>query len=406
MRKAIIIITSGQPSANPRAVKEAILLSENNYQVTFIYCPISPWADEYDKKLILDYPKINWISVGYHSTQNKIGYKFARVRRKFWEVLNLAYKNNASVCLKSSVLFSQELLSESLKHKADLYIAHNIGAIRATIDAAFKHKAKVGFDAEDFHRGEFLTESKEMKRTALIEKKYFPLLNYCTVASPLIGNAFKKIFPEIYFQTINNVFPIKFLKNNAEKNISSTLNLFWFSQFIGPNRGIEDFIDALNKSANKNFKLNLMGNISDTYKSEIINLINDKTNINFIEPGPPSETFHYAQKFDIGIASETSINANRDYCLTNKIFTYLLSGNVILFSKTKGQEKFLNENKGIGFLYNSGNVNEINEILKMLYLDRELLNEVKQKSLALAKSNMNWEMESKRFLSIIENTLK
>jgi len=49
--KKIVIVSSGQPSANPRIVKEAVAFSETGYQVKVIYCSLSPWADEFDKKL-------------------------------------------------------------------------------------------------------------------------------------------------------------------------------------------------------------------------------------------------------------------------------------------------------------------------------------------------------------------
>ena len=57
------------------------------------------------------------------------------------------------------------------------------------------------------------------------------------------------------------------------------------------------------------------------------------------------------------------------------------------------------------FLYQSGNVNEIVNILKKLYADKVLLNSMKLKSLELAKSTMNWEVESKKFLAIVKSTV-
>ena len=402
MKYKVTIVSSGQPSANPRAVKEAITLAENNYNVTFIYCPLSPWADEYDKILFEENKSIKWVCAGYHQQNQKWNYYFARVRKKIWEKLSIILKNKLNANSKATILFFQELKAKALRSKADLYIAHNLGAIGPVSIAAQKYNAKCGFDAEDFHRGESRIVNKN---TSDIENKYFPLMDYITSASPLIGETYKLLFPKINFQTINNTFSLKFLQEKLDCNKNEELNLFWFSQFIGPNRGIEDFIFAINICTDIKIKLNLMGNISVTFEKEITDLINNKESINFIKPGAPSETFFNAQKYDIGIASETGFSTNNDIALSNKLFTYLLSGNVILFSNTKAQEKFHKENEGISFLYQSGDINEIVNILKKLYADKVLLNSMKLKSLELAKSTMNWEFESKKFLSLVKNTL-
>ena len=400
--KKIVIVSSGQPSANPRAVKEAITLAEHNYFVTFIYCPLSPWADEYDKILFEENKSIKWICAGYHQHKQKWKYNFARVRKKMWEKFSLIFVAKFDANSKASILFFQELKLEALKNKADLYIAHNLGAIGAASIAAKKYNAKCGFDAEDFHRG----ESRIVNiNTQSVENKYFSLMDYISVASPLIGDAYKLLFSKIDFQSINNSFPIRFLKQNIEENKTEELNLFWFSQFIGQNRGIEDFIMAINKCEELNINLHLMGNINENYKTQICNRISKKNKIKFINPSSPSDTFYNAQKFDIGIASETGFSENNKIALSNKLFTYLLSGNVILFSNTKAQEKFHKENEGISFLYEIGNVNEIVNILKKLYADKVLLNSMKLKSLELAKSTMNWEVESKKFLAIVKSTV-
>ena len=53
MSKQIVLITTGQPSSNPRIVKEAISLSEIGYEVTVIYNFWVSWALNYDKKIFI-----------------------------------------------------------------------------------------------------------------------------------------------------------------------------------------------------------------------------------------------------------------------------------------------------------------------------------------------------------------
>ena len=83
----VTIITSAQPSANPRVVKEAKVLLDAGYHVSVIWCPISPWADLFDQKLFKQYPQIKWIKAGYHSQKQPLGYWYARVRQKSWQII-------------------------------------------------------------------------------------------------------------------------------------------------------------------------------------------------------------------------------------------------------------------------------------------------------------------------------
>lgn len=396
----IVIITSGQPSANPRAVKEATLLFQKGYRVTFIYCPISPWADEFDKNLFKEFTGIRWISVGYHPEKNKIGFLYARVRKKYFSFVAPLLCNRFDANIKATVLFAQELANEAQKHKANLYIGHNLGAIAATYKAANKHEARAAFDAEDFHRGEIKAPLNAI--IISIENTYFPLMNYCTVASPLIGQAYQQLFPSQIFTVINNVFSVKYLKKSSAHKESNSLSLFWFSQFIGVNRGIETVLQAINECNELDIKLHLLGNVQTGYKNQLLSILYDKEKLVFIEPLPLSDIFNTAAKYDVGLATEVPDTANRNFCLTNKIFTYLLAGNALVLSNTQAQSNFVEKYEGVGLLYQSGNSKALAELLKNLYHNKALLNNMKANAANLAKTTLNWETEGELFVNVVK----
>ncbi|HMJ47824.1 MAG TPA: hypothetical protein VK498_10860, partial [Ferruginibacter sp.] len=172
MNKRIVLISSGQPSANPRLVKEAVSLSEAGYKIKVLYCPLSLWADPFDNILFRSYPKIEWIKVGYHPVNQKWGYRFARARQKSYQLLYKYIGNRFDAAIRSMVLFSQELVREAKKHKADLYLGHNLGALPAVVKAAQSHSALATFDFEDYHRGEDVKDSLHWKKTEQIEGMY------------------------------------------------------------------------------------------------------------------------------------------------------------------------------------------------------------------------------------------
>ena len=48
----IVLISPGQPSLNPRLVKEADTLAANGYDVTVLYSYWNDWGAKFDKTLL------------------------------------------------------------------------------------------------------------------------------------------------------------------------------------------------------------------------------------------------------------------------------------------------------------------------------------------------------------------
>src|SRR4051812_25642479 len=107
--KKIVIVTSGQPSANPRLVKEATALAHAGYFVRVVYCPLSPWADRFDDQLFQKHPEINWVKAGYHFLQEGARYKLVRLRTKLFNFLFRFVPFVSNAAENSAGLFGNEL---------------------------------------------------------------------------------------------------------------------------------------------------------------------------------------------------------------------------------------------------------------------------------------------------------
>ena len=410
MSKKIILITSGQPSANPRLVKEAITLTSVGYKVKVIYCPLSPWADAHDEKLFQENPFIEWIKVGYHPVKEKWRYLYARIRQKIYKKTYTIFGNKFDIGIKSMVLFSQEMESESKRHPADLYMGHNLGALPAVVKAAKKNKVSCSFDFEDFHRGEDVEDSAHWVQTKKIEDQYIPYLTFTTAASPLIGKEYQKFYPTLPITVINNCFPLLYKEKPSTLIPKKPLELFWFSQTIGKGRGLEDIISALKNFNSSEVKLTLMGNCTDNtkkYLNEIGKVDNiQKVLIEFCPPVNHSEVFKIASKYDIGLSLEPGRDDNNKIALSNKVFTYLLVGNAIIFSKTPAQEMFFQENFEIGSLYNCGNIEELVSIIKSYLSFPEKLQLQKENAFLKGLKKYNWDLESEKLIALLGNKIK
>jgi len=399
MSKAkVLLISTGQPSLNPRLVKEADTLAANGYEVTVLYSFWNDWGTKFDKLLL---PTKNWkaICIGGDPEHKPLLYFISKVIHKAARTINKKTNGRwlAELAIARTAYF---MIRDAKKYKADIYIGHNLGALPATITAAQANQKPCGFDAEDFHRNEVsdkIDDTEVLIRTH-IENKYFPALNYLTASSPLIASAYSRLFPKLNPEVVLNVFPTD--KRVLKPEISNgPVKLFWFSQTIGHGRGLEEVIKALEQFDDGEFELHLLGQPDPAFN------INQKTRIHFYEPIPSDEVINFASQFDIGLAVETGTPLNRDICLTNKIFTYIQAGLCIIASDTSAQVKLMSEYPVIGKIYQKNNPQSLADVLTYYQQHKDELFKARLTAIDVAKDKLNWETESKNFLTLVEQTL-
>ena len=401
--KKIVLISSGQPSLNPRLVKEADALTGAGYDVTVLYAYWNDWGTEHDEQLFAGKA---WkaIRLGGDPVQKRFKWFLSRLFHRISRAVVQKtgdYKSFADCAISRSSYF---LKKGAKKHKADLYIAHNLGALPAAAHAAARNKKAYGFDAEDFHRREIDDDpdSFHYKICSYLEDKYLPGANYITASSPMIADQYAALYKRPVTSVLN-VFP-KAAGITIVKNEKKPLKLFWFSQTIGPGRGLELVVQAIGQSGVK-CELHLLGKPVDGYKQSLSQLAQDagiaNYNLYFYEPVKASQIFSIASQFDIGLASETGSCLNRDISLTNKIFTYIQCGLAVAASNTRAQSSLLEQYPQTGGVYK--NAADLSAMLNKYHKNRELLHQTKTAAWQTGQTELNWEMESKKFLKVIEN---
>ncbi|WP_205529772.1 glycosyltransferase family protein [Pedobacter chitinilyticus] len=376
--------------------KEYLLLKNQGYDVNVIYAVRDKWAN------ITPLNKDFILVAGKHGSLTHL---FSRVFHKFIRHF-LAYEFSYH---RSSWL----MLLKASRIKADLYIGHDLTSLPIVVRAAKRHKAKCGFDAEDFHRNEVSDDinSSFYKASKTIENKYLPQIDYLTCASPLIADAYQKLYPQLRAQTINNVFSKSYIIENESLRLpNEKLKLFWFSQTVGEGRGLETVIEAMGLLQPLNIELTILGAANKEIQ-KIFNTLACTNNLSlsqiiYLDTVSPNQIFEIAALHHIGLALEISKPYNRDICLTNKIFTYINAGLAIIASETKAQKKLLQENKNIGLLFQIGNVVELANQLKIYYEHPYLLDQHRRAAKKLAKDKFNWEKESQTLLSLIKTTME
>jgi glycosyltransferase involved in cell wall biosynthesis len=405
--KHIVLLTPGQPSSNPRLTKEAIALAAEGYRVTVLYSFWVMWAIEQDRLIIASNPSVQWVEIGGNPANRKMRYFFSRAIHKCYRSLSALFPSFLPFAVRAEIRTYSAMLYAAVAAKADLYIGHNLGGLAVAGRAADLKKTLYAFDAEDFHRGQTDPATAIYERTKFIEDRYVSGAAYVTAASPLIAKAYNELY-HIEPLVINNVFSKKHLAT-AINEVKNSLELFWFSQTIGKERGLEDIILAMKQLPANACRFTLLGYCTNEMK-RYLQVLGKRTDglgvsLQFLDPVHPNQVFEIARQFDIGFAVEPGRDKNNQIALSNKLFTYLMCGNAVIFSSTPAQQLFYDTNPGIGAIYPCSDHVELAAVLKKYFDEPALLTSQKAMSLQLAREKYNWETESEHLLRLIKDIL-
>ena len=302
-----------------------------------------------------------------------------------------------------------ELARAAGREPADLFIAHNLAALPAAAAAARRHGARLGFDAEDFHRGQYAQpEGLDYALTCWAEERYVPACDYVTAASEGIAAAYADALGIPLPSTIDNVFPLSdreaVVPELEGEKAEGTRTLYWFSQTIGPGRGLEDALAAL-PLLDADVHLALRGRWADGYEAAFLGraeALGVRDRVRWLAPVPPGQLVARTARHDVGLALEQPQTRNREVCVTNKIFTYLLAGIPAVATDTEGQRRICAHAPDATRLVRPGDVDGLAEAVRALLTEGEAARAAAERA---ATERFNWERERERFLQVVRTCL-
>jgi glycosyltransferase involved in cell wall biosynthesis len=401
--KKILFVTTNSLATNPRLVKEIRACLLYGYKVSVISFSFENWSKPINEELIREFQL--YVNLVLLPGDNKG--KLAWLQSTMLSILSriLIIFGSRDLAVLSMSLFKRSgLLFKILQKKKenhDWVIAHNLGAFVPAMLYAKKHDCKLGIDIEDYHPGEtaILAISKKVE---YLMRNVMMNANAITAASPLIlqqslGLLLGKVPTHA---VINNVFSLQQQLPFFDM-LPIPLKLVWFSQTVGLNRGIQDVILAMNLIYDSAVHLTIIGHCTSEIQQRLKNLmVNGTHRIFFVPPITERELIRLCSQQHIGMALETGEPLNRDLCLTNKLFVYLLAGNAIIASKTAAQQKFINEFPGLGEVYSSGDRQYLARLLIQFMHSPKKLEKARRKAYYTAKTHFNWEEEEKEFITL------
>ncbi|MBS1774577.1 MAG: hypothetical protein JST82_17100 [Bacteroidetes bacterium] len=405
-KKKILFVTNVNLAANPRCLKEIRATYNQGAEITVVKFVFDNWSNNYEQEIEAELSNVNWIKLSAYRKPLMPWLQATFINQLAKQIIKFSgsAKWIAYSLDKRSYLLSKKL--NMLSKSFDWVIAHNPGALWPAYQYADNNNVNLGIDIEDYHPGEYNSESYTSNMVALM-KKVNDNASYLTAASPkILEYTINNTGYSGKAAVVNNVFSLKQQPSfqNLEIKEGKPIKLFWFSQHIDMDRGLQDIVGAMNLITDFPIQLTLMGNCNDAVKNTLNDLLKNKEHtIHIIPPATETQLIAESANHHIGLALETGVNLNRNLCLTNKIFTYLLAGNMIIASDTEAQTQFIASNPHIGMLYSRNDIATLASIITKYYSSQQSLQSCRRAAYELATTTYNWEKEQAIFLSMINN---
>jgi glycosyltransferase involved in cell wall biosynthesis len=401
----VCLITPGHLSTNPRLVKEADALTQAGHEVTVLAATYQAWGRETDRAFAeRPWRRASPVAFGPDAPA---GLRILQVaRQRAARAVFAAGARGPRIAAAAAHPATPDLAAAAAQIPADLYIAHYIAALPAAARAAQAHGAAYAFDAEDFHAGEAPDGvAGDRPLIASVERAFLPGAAWVTAASPGIADAYVEAYGLARPTVLLNVFP----RDEAPAgptgggSFEPGPSVYWFSQTLGPDRGLEAAIGAIGRARSRPH-LVLRGQPARGYRAELERLAAQAGAADRLHVRPlaaPCDMARLAAEHDLGLAAETGRTRNRQIALTNKLFTYLLAGVPTLLSDIEAHRRIAAEMGGAARLYRVDDPETLAAAMDAYLLDPERLAKARAEAFLLGQTRYNWEVEKQTLLDLM-----
>jgi len=308
-----------------------------------------------------------------------------------------------------------EILREALRIRADLTMVHSEVGLWVA-EKLLRHVYNVGVDFEDWFSQDLLPEDRverpvvmlqRLERT-LLHKANLTLTTTGVMAEALAQDASCDRIPE----TIPNCFSwdqaphINQTRELCDERDPAALSLYWFSQTIGPGRGLETLAQAL-LELKGSWQLHLRGELRNHrawFDAAFPETLRDRVVLHECTSNqdlPAKSVSH-----DVGLALEIPYSQNKDLTASNKIFEYLRCGLAVVATDTRGQLEVMNACPEAGWIVPSGDVDALRLCLQHLLDGAVDLRRAKKKALEAAAGPWAWENHALHLKELLLSVVK
>jgi hypothetical protein len=396
MNARVCVVTAGHLSTCPRMLKTADALAKAGYDVRVVSTNHTPWAAFTDRKVLATR---TWAStvVDYDRSTARARQLMTGVRFRSARTLSATLGSSRvpmPLAIRAYSRIHDELVTAVAAEPADFVYGGTTGALAAVAESAAQLRVPYGIDFEDLHSAEYMADKVNNGLAARIERQVIAGAAFATAGSPMIADAYAQAYG-VRPIPIHNTFSIGTSHTAAERRgpRDGPLRLYWFSQTLGIGRGLEEILRGIGRMGAA-VELHLRARSVRPYLDGLLALQREVApNLLIVghEPAAPDDMVALAQHYDVGIASDEPLGLSRQFCLANKVFTYLAAGVPVIMSRTPAQARLETCLEGAAFGYDCGDVDGIAEILSRLASHPELLDQARYAARAAAERRWHWE---------------
>jgi glycosyltransferase involved in cell wall biosynthesis len=406
--KKIVILNGNHLCHNPRVIKEADSLAAGGFDVEVLGAWLNEELIARDRDLMkrqrFRYTPAVQLGVG-----RSLGGTLLRGRR--W----LAWKAKRWWGWESPEILGygvRTLLRAARTRGADLYIAHSEPALWVARELA-RDGRSIGVDMEDWFSEDLPPEARRNRPLKLLRELEMSVLMasaHSTCTSQAMAAALVAAYGCREPLAIYNAFPWADretmdgeLKDRRHRDLPS---IHWYSQSIGPGRGLEDLFAAL-RLLDIKAEVHLRGNLWHGYREWLDRLIPEswRERVFFHAIVPNDELLSRIAEHDIGVSLDPSEPQSRNVTVTNKILQYMQAGLAVVATSTLGQREVAAQAPAAVRLCRPRNAADLAQQLLYLLTAPTVLDEAKRASLAAARDRFCWEKVAPLLVASVERAL-
>jgi len=403
----LCLVSHGQPSANPRLVRDAGILAEAGHNVRVVAAQLIPGLIAHDTSLT---KVANWkyepVSFS-HRSNGTPSWNYIRARRRIAAALATVWPSEDLVS-RAYGYANPELAVMAAKEPADVFIAYQHNSLPAAWWAANKHQARVALDAQDL-LADCSTEPVKLARQ--IERRYLKHCHYISTMSTAAANRLQETNglarTPIVLQNTSRIAEREGLASPSDRQPSREVSLYWFGQTIGVHSRADQVLNAMPLLKTPT-RLTLRGKSDEAFISDLRNrasALGLSNQLQILPRAEPGQMVRLAAEHDILLGTQPGSDLFNQMALGNKVFTGMMAGLALALSDTIAHRELLAEAPGCGVLFPDGDVEGLASQLNHLLCDRRRIETMKLQAWSLAETRFNWEEESRTLLRTIDQLL-
>lgn len=412
----ILILIGGHLCTAPRPQKEATALAAAGHEVRVAGLWFDETLAQRDRALLADQAWIFDPVLDFRPGQaSRLGVRLqAKTARKLYQGFGLHHPALLGYG-------ARRLLQVAQAHRADLTIVHSEAGLWVG-QQLLKQGYAVGVDFEDWFSQDLLPTAHRQRPIRWIAELEAFLLQHCRyrlTTSQAMAAAMANHYQVTPPTVIYNVFPrsaptpedlspettlapslAKAPDPFLPRRTSTAVRLHWFSQTIGPGRGLELLFAALSQLT-VSVEVHLRGHCSAQNQSWLAQHIPlgwaDQVHIHPTVPN--HELPARIAENDIGLALEQTSPPSRDLTITNKLFQYLQAGLAVIATDTAGQREVFQRFPAIGQIVEAQDATALAAAIETLVCHPAQLRAAQAAARHAAETQFCWEIEGQTLVA-------